>query len=185
MSSHHRYRHRFSDALRITLFSALSVCGIAMASGENPAPEFTHRAASEWINSPPQSLAALRGKPVLIEFWAYECSNCLHTLPWLKSVQQRYSNRGLTIIGVHSPELPQEHDPENVRDAVKRFKITYPVMLDTDFSYWNALGNRYWPAFYLIDREGRLVATEIGELHEGTVRADRFKRAIEEALVTQ
>jgi thiol-disulfide isomerase/thioredoxin len=185
MNSHHRYRLGLRGALRIILFSALSVCGVSVASDEHLAPELTHRSASEWVNSPPQSLAALRGRPVLIEFWAYECSNCLNTLPWLKSTQQQFANRDLAIIGVHSPELPQEQVPANVREAVKRFKITYPVMLDTDFSYWNAMGNRYWPAFYLIDRQGRLVATAIGELHEGTARADQFKRAIEESLAAQ
>ena len=111
-----------------------------------------------------------------IGFWAFDCINCVRTLPWLKHVQQRYAEQDLVIIGVHSPELPQEQDPQNVRQAIKRLNITYPVMLDTDFSYWNALGNGYWPAFYLIDRKGNLVATATGELHEGIARANEFDR---------
>lgn len=85
---------------------------------------------------------------------------------------------GLVIVGVHTPELRHEQDPANVRAAVTRLGISYPVLLDNDFSYWNAMGNRYWPAFYLIDRQGRIVATQIGELHEGQARADEFEAQI-------
>jgi thiol-disulfide isomerase/thioredoxin len=152
------------------------------AFAEQQAPEFTHSAMSDWINSAPQSLATLRGKPVLIEFWTFACVNCRRTLPWLKSAHARYADQELAILSVHTPELPEERVPENVREAVKRLGITYPVMLDTDFSYWNAMRNRYWPAFYLIDRRGRIAASAIGELHEGSARAHEFERQIEHAI---
>jgi len=146
------------------------------------APEFSHSVAADWINSPPQSMAALRGKPVLIEFWTFDCINCRRTLPWMKEIQQRYVKQGLAIVSVHTPELPHEKNPANVREAVKRLGISYPVMLDNDFSYWGAMGNRYWPAFYLVDPQGRIIATRIGELHSGQPPAEDFEREIRQVL---
>jgi thiol-disulfide isomerase/thioredoxin len=147
-----------------------------------PVPELPRRDAADWINSPPLSLAALRGKPVLIEFWTFGCSNCRNTLPWLERVYDRFASRGLTIIAVHSPEFDRERPRDAVTSAVQELGIRYPVMLDNDFAYWNALGNRYWPAFYLLDGDGRLVATRIGELHAGRASADEFERAVERML---
>lgn len=161
------------------ILAAISASG---ASGPPSAPEFSHTAAADWINSRPQSIAALRGRPILIEFWTFDCINCRRTLPWLKLMQQRYVKDDLALVSVHTPELHHEKDPANVRTAVKQLGIDYPVMLDTDFSYWEAMGNRYWPAFYLIDRQGRIVATQIGELHEGQARADQFEAAIKRAI---
>lgn len=146
------------------------------------APEFTHLAREAWINGPPQSLTALRGRVVLIEFWTFGCSNCRNTLPWLRATHERFARDGLVIVGVHTPEFPSERDPMQVRKAVERLGIRYPIMIDNDSSYWNALGNRYWPAFYLVGRDGRIVATAIGELHRGEARGDRMERAIENLL---
>ena len=128
------------------------------------------------------SLAALRGKVVLIEFWTFGCSNCRNTLPWLKAVESRYREQGLVVVAVHTPEFAQERVPANVTEAVRRLGITYPVMLDPDFEYWKRLKNRYWPAFYLVDRGGRVTATAIGELHEGESRGDRFEAQLRAAL---
>lgn len=163
---------------------ALTTAGMSTQgwAGEQRAPEFSHSAAPQWINSAPQSLAALRGKPVLIEFWTFDCVNCRQSLPWMKAIHERYGKEGLAIVSVHTPELAQERDPANVREAVQRLGITYPVMLDTDFSYWTAMGNQYWPAFYLVDRDGRIVASQIGELHEGTARGDTFEQEIRQAV---
>ena len=162
----------------------LTTAGMSTAgqAAEQPAPEFPHAAATEWINSAPQSIAALRGKAVLIEFWTFDCINCRRSLPWMKAIHERYGKDGLAVVSVHTPELAHEKDPANVREAVQRLGITYPVMLDNDFSYWTAIGNQYWPAFYLVDRDGRIVATEIGELHEGHARADDFEREIRQAI---
>ena len=166
-----------------TLLASLLALFSCTAPAEVPsAPPFTATATGDWINSPPLSLAALRGKVVLIEFWTFGCSNCRNTLPWLKAVESRYREQGLVVVGVHTPEFAQERVPANVMEAVRRLGITYPVMLDPDFEYWNRLKNRYWPAFYLVDRGGRITATAIGELHEGELRGDRFEAQLRAAL---
>jgi thiol-disulfide isomerase/thioredoxin len=147
-----------------------------------PAPEFTHKASADWLNSKPLRLANLKGQPVLIEFWAFECVNCLRSAAWLHAVNERYRDQGLVIVAVHTPELPQERAADNVRAAVDKLGIDYPVMLDADYSYWNAMGNRYWPAFYLIDASGRIAAQTIGEMHVGESRAEEFEREIEKVV---
>ncbi|GAA5073326.1 redoxin family protein [Lysobacter panacisoli] len=126
-----------------------------------PAPEFT--GIGRWFNGPPQTLAALKGKVVLVEFWTYACINCIHVLPYVKQWHERYADDGLVVIGVHSPEYDEEHDPANVRAAIARHGIRYPVAQDNAFRTWNAYGNRFWPALYLIDREGRIVYRHYGE----------------------
>jgi thiol-disulfide isomerase/thioredoxin len=161
---------------------ALAGCGGSVTAMSADAPEFTHTAESEWINSPPLRLAGLRGDVVLIEFWTFDCYNCRNTLPWLKAIHAEYESKGLKVISVHAPELPQEREPGNVRAAVKELGITYPVMLDENHSYWRALDNRYWPAFYLVDREGRIALAAFGELHRGTARGDRMEARIRELL---
>jgi cytochrome c biogenesis protein CcdA/thiol-disulfide isomerase/thioredoxin len=118
---------------------------------------------SAWINSRPLSLRALRGKVVLVDFWTYSCINCLRTLPYLKSWDARYRSRGLVILGVHTPEFAFEHDLGNVRAAVKRLGVRYPVALDNDYGTWNAYGNQYWPADYLLDQAGHVRDVHFGE----------------------
>lgn len=146
------------------------------------APEFTHSSQADWLNSRPLRLAELRGKVVLVEFWAFECVNCRRTQPWLHAIQQRYADKDFVIVSVHTPELPEERSPANVRTAVAEQKITNPVMIDGDYSYWNAMENQAWPAFYLIDRHGRIAERAIGEMHIGQSRAAELERAIEEQL---
>ncbi|ALN83184.1 ahpC/TSA family protein [Lysobacter antibioticus] len=116
-----------------------------------------------WINSEPLSLPKLRGKVVLVEFWTYSCINCLRVLPHVSQWHQRYAAQGLVVIGVHTPEYGYERVGANVRAAVKRLGIGYPVVQDNGFRIWNAYGNRYWPALYLIDRQGRIVYRHFGE----------------------
>src|SRR6266516_7235107 len=116
-----------------------------------------------WINSPPLTMQELRGKVVLVDFWTYSCINCLRTLPYLESWDARYRSKGLVILGVHSPEFAFEHSLGNVRAAVKRLGVRYPVALDNDFATWNAYSNRYWPADYLIDRRGHVRDAHFGE----------------------
>jgi len=149
------------------------------------APEFTHTAAADWINSPPLKLASLRGTPVLVEFWTFDCYNCRNTLPWLKAIHAEYGPRGLKVVSVHTPELEQERIPANVRAAVKELAITYPVMIDGDSSYWRAMNNRYWPAFFLVDRDGKIVQTAFGELHRGERRGDAMEAAIRERVAPE
>ena len=128
----------------------------------NPAaPEIV--AGGDWFNSKPLTLASLRGKVVLLDFWTYSCINCLRTLPHLESWYSAYHRYGLQIIGVHSPEFAFEHVSSNVKAAIKRLGINYPVVQDNNFATWNAYGNEYWPADYLIDQQGRIRAYSTGE----------------------
>ncbi len=125
------------------------------------APEFAGIAG--WLNSPPLTMAGLRGHVVLVDFWAYSCINCLRTLPFLIKWEQDYKNRGLVVVGVHAPEFKFERDARNVQAAIDRFHITYPVAQDNDLATWKAFHNEYWPAEYLIDRTGKIVYTHVGE----------------------
>jgi thiol-disulfide isomerase/thioredoxin len=128
------------------------------------APGFT--GIGQWINTPgerPLSLAGLRGKVVLVDFWTYSCINCLRTFPHLRAWDRTYRSQGLVTVGVHTPEFAFEHVEGNVRSAVKRFGLDYPIAMDNDFGTWNAFQNRYWPAKYLIDARGHLRYAHFGE----------------------
>jgi cytochrome c biogenesis protein CcdA/thiol-disulfide isomerase/thioredoxin len=117
----------------------------------------------DWFNSEPLKLQQLRGKVVLIDFWTYTCINCIRTLPYLKSWDAKYRDKGLVIIGVHTPEFEFEKKADNVKKAVADFQIKYPVMQDNDYATWNAYSNQYWPAHYLIDKNGQIRDTHFGE----------------------
>jgi thiol-disulfide isomerase/thioredoxin len=125
------------------------------------APEF--KGINRWINSEPLTMAQLRGKVVLVEFWTYSCINCVNVLPHVKQWHQQYKDQGLVVVGVHTPEYGFEKIEGNVRAAVKRFGIEYAVAQDNGFETWEAYNNRYWPALYLIDRDGRVVYQHFGE----------------------
>ena len=125
------------------------------------APEFA--GVTQWLNSKPLTLASLRGRVVLIDFWTYTCINCLRTLPYLKAWDERYRDRGLTIVGVHTPEFDFEKDTGNVEDAIARNHLRYPVAQDNDYDTWDAWGNQYWPAKYLIDTTGQVRYAHFGE----------------------
>ncbi len=126
-----------------------------------PAPEF--QGISSWLNSKPQTLEELRGRVVLIDFWTYSCINCLRTLPYIREWDDRYRRAGLTIVGVHTPEFAFEREVSNVRENVARLKLRYPVALDNDYGTWQAWHNQYWPAKYLIDRQGHVRWYHFGE----------------------
>ncbi|RDZ27292.1 thioredoxin family protein [Lysobacter silvisoli] len=133
------------------------------------APEFT--GIDRWFNSPPQTLRQLRGKVVLVEFWTYSCINCIRVLPYVKQWHAKYRDQGLVVVGVHTPEYGYEKNPDNVQAAVRRFGITYPVAQDNGYRTWNAYHNRYWPALYLIDQDGRIVYQHFGEGDYATTEA--------------
>ena len=126
-----------------------------------PAPELAGITA--WINSEPTTLASLRGKVVLIHFWTFGCINCIHVQPYVKAWYERYADAGLVVIGVHTPELSFERDLANVRDAVAHDGVLFPVAFDPAFATWHAYRNSYWPAFYFIDRDGRIRHVHFGE----------------------
>jgi cytochrome c biogenesis protein CcdA/thiol-disulfide isomerase/thioredoxin len=128
------------------------------------APDFVGN--QRWFNTPggrPLTLASLRGKVVLVDFWTYTCINCLRTLPYLEAWDKRYRRDGLVIVGVHSPEFGFEKDAGNVRAAIAREGIRYPVAQDNDLATWDAWGNQYWPAEYLIDARGQVRGAHFGE----------------------
>ena len=133
------------------------------------APDFQR--ISLWINSEPLSLQKLRGKVVLIDFWTYSCINCLRTLPHVKAWYGTYRDRGLVVVGVHTPEFAFEYVADNVRSAVKRLGVQYPVGLDNHYATWNAYANQYWPAKYLIDRRGHIRYIHFGEGEYDTTEA--------------
>ena len=126
-----------------------------------PAPEFTGLVG--WLNSEPLTIAGLRGRVVLIDFWTYSCINCLRTLPYIKEWDARYRGLGLTIVGVHSPEFAFERKTSNVRENAKQLGLRYPIALDNEFGTWQAWSNQYWPAKYLIDRDGHVRFYHFGE----------------------
>ncbi|WP_341312083.1 thioredoxin family protein [Paraburkholderia sp. IMGN_8] len=142
--------------------AATSSAAIAATPGSgNIAPEFS--GVEKWLNSDPLTMQQLRGKVVLVDFWTYTCINCIHTLPYVKSWYQKYKDQGLAVVGVHTPEYPFERDTDNVRTAIKRFDIRFPVAQDNQYATWNAYMNQYWPAFYLIDKKGQVVYSHFGE----------------------
>lgn len=126
-----------------------------------PAPEFP--GGVKWLNSPPLTLAGLRGKVVLLDFWEYTCVNCIRTFPYLKSWHQKYASRGLVIVGVHTPEFDFARAEDNIRKGATKFGLTWPLVNDRDFKVWNTWGNRYWPAKYLIDKDGFVRFVHFGE----------------------
>jgi thiol-disulfide isomerase/thioredoxin len=119
--------------------------------------------ATEWLNSPPLTAAGLRGKVVLIEFWTYTCINWLRTLPYVRAWATKYADRGLVVIGVHSPEFAFEKNVDNVRRAAKDLRIQYPIAIDSEHAIWRAFENDYWPALYFVDAQGRIRHHHFGE----------------------
>ena len=125
------------------------------------APEF--KGITSYINTNGTKLSDLKGKVVLVDFWTYSCINCIRTLPYLVDWNQKYSDKGLVIVGIHSPEFEFEKNIDNVKQAVARFGIKYPVLLDNDHGTWDAFQNSYWPRKYLVDSEGYIRYDHIGE----------------------
>ena len=128
------------------------------------APDFVD--TQQWFNTPGDralTLRELRGRVVLVDFWTYTCINCIRTFPYLKAWDERYRDHGLTIVGVHTPEFPFEREAGNVAAAIEQNGIRYPVVQDNDYGTWNAYGNQYWPAKYLIDAKGRVRYVHFGE----------------------
>ncbi|ANF86199.1 cytochrome C biogenesis protein [Pseudomonas antarctica] len=119
--------------------------------------------AVQWLNSPPLSAEALKGKVVLVDFWTYSCINCLRTLPYVKAWAEKYHDQGLVVIGVHAPEFAFERDVNNVTKAMKDLGITYPVAIDNNYKIWRAFNNQYWPAHYFADAKGQIRYHHFGE----------------------
>ena len=134
---------------------------LTVAAAQNTAPDFV--GINKWFNSAPLNMAELRGKVVLVDFWTYGCVNCVNTLPHVTALYEKYKDRGLVVVGVHTPEFPFERSASNVQTALKRHGITYPVAQDNDSKTWNAWRNQYWPAQYIVDQNGKVVFQHAGE----------------------
>jgi thiol-disulfide isomerase/thioredoxin len=145
----------------VSLFDVFRHAGRAPLSDEGPLPDFD--GATGWLNSPALTAAELRGKVVLVDFWTYTCINWLRTLGYVRAWANRYADHGLVVLGVHTPEFPFEADVDNVRRAVEDMRVGYPVALDSDYAVWRAFSNRYWPAVYISDADGRLRHHQFGE----------------------
>jgi thiol-disulfide isomerase/thioredoxin len=145
--------------------AAALVCGAALfaagARDEGGMPDLNGAVA--WLNSPPVSNKALRGKVVLVNFWTYSCINSLRELPYTKAWAAKYKDAGLVVIGVHAPEFGFEKDPANVKNAVSDLKVAYPIPIDSSHSIWSAFRNEYWPADYFVDAKGRIRYHHFGE----------------------
>jgi cytochrome c biogenesis protein CcdA/thiol-disulfide isomerase/thioredoxin len=128
---------------------------------EGPLPSLA--GAVEWLNSPPLTPEALKGKVVLVDFWTYSCINCLRSIPYVRAWADKYRDQGLVVIGVHAPEFPFEKNIDNVKQAVARLKIDYPVAIDNDYAIWRTFSNEYWPADYFVDAKGQIRHHFFGE----------------------
>ncbi len=119
----------------------------------------------QWLNSEPVSIGELnsRGQVVLVDFWTYTCINCINTFPALRAWHDRYADHGLTVLGVHTPEFKFEREFANLSEAVEEHDLRYPIVQDNEYATWRAFKNRYWPATYIIDPDGRLRHTHFGE----------------------
>ena len=148
-----------NDAPGGAMMSSKNASGSPMTEGA--IPELT--GATGWLNSKPLTRASLRGKVVVFDFWTYSCINCLRAIPYVNAWYKHYKDSGLVIIGVHSPEFAFEKDTENVRKAVEKFGISYPVALDSNMALWKAFNNRFWPAHYFVDAQGNIRGHHFGE----------------------
>lgn len=147
-----------------------------------PAPEFTRVDQGSWVNSAPLRLRDMRGQVVLLDIWTFECWNCYRSFPWLTDLESRLGPKGLRVVGIHSPEYERERDAAAVAAKTREFGLHHPVMIDNDFAYWRALNNKYWPTFYLIDRQGKIRYRFVGETHKGERQAREIEGAIGELL---
>ena len=182
-----RYRWTLTAVLAVVVIAVIIVWGgrtsppvTATGMGSAaliPVDERQHAAdftgLDGWLNSPPLTLGGLHGKVVLVDFWTFSCVNCVRTIPHLQHLEASYAQRGLVIVGVHSPEFDFEKVRANVAAAVQRDGVTWPVALDSQMNTWNAYGNQYWPAEYLIDQQGR-----VAYIHDGEGEYDVTESAI-------
>jgi hypothetical protein len=145
----------------VSFFGARRHPGATPLPSEGRRPGFD--SATGWLNSEPLRAEDLDGSVVLVDFWTYTCINWLRTLAYVRAWYETYLDRGLIVVGVHTPEFWFEHDEENVRQAVREMRVEYPVALDADYGVWSDFGNRYWPAVYLADAEGRIRYHHFGE----------------------
>jgi thiol-disulfide isomerase/thioredoxin len=163
--------------------TAMAVLAIRADDPPQPetAPEF--QGIGTWLNGEPLTMAGLRGKVVVVHFWTHGCINCIHNYPALKRWQEKYAGKGVTIIGVHTPEFDREKDVERIKAKAKENGLTYAIAVDNDRQTWRAWRNRYWPSVYLVDRRGRVRYHWEGELNYGDTKGEQvMAKHIDELL---
>ena len=170
------FEHRLAQLLGMDEEELSTKVGAGKLPVEGPLPSLD--GAVLWLNSPPLSREQLKGKVVLVDFWTYSCINCIRSVPYVRAWAEKYRDKGLVVIGVHAPEFAFERDPDNVRKAVADLDVRYPVALDNNLAIWRAFNNRYWPAHYLADAQGR-----IRYHHFGEGRTDETEAAIRSLLI--
>lgn len=170
------FEHRLAQLLGMEEEELSTKVGAGKLPVEGPLPSLD--GAVLWLNSPPLTREQLKGKVVLVDFWTYSCINCIRSIPYVRAWAERYKDKGLVVIGVHTPEFAFERDLANVRKAVAEFGITYTVAVDNNWTIWRAFDNRYWPAHYLADAQG-----SIRYHHFGEGRTDETEAAIRSLLI--
>jgi thiol-disulfide isomerase/thioredoxin len=173
-------RRRFLARAAATIAAAqLGLERAAAAAGKGGGELASLETATAWLNSAPLTAAGLRGKVVLVSFWTYSCINWLRSQPYLRAWAEKYRDRGLVVIGVHSPEFGFEKDLDNVRRASQALRVGYPIAVDSNHAIWDAFDNQYWPALYFIDAKGRIQHHQFGE-----GQYDRSEKAIQQLLLS-
>ncbi len=173
---------RRQTGMRVAFMLSLFALSALQSGPAEELPEFTGTTVAVWINSVPLKKADLRGKVVLLEVWAFDCRNCSRSTPWLNSLRQKFAGAELIVIGVHTPEFEHEKDRQRLEKNMRKSGTRHAVMMDNDYAYWKRLNNRYWPAFYLADKEGLIRGVFIGETHAGDTQARTIERQIAELL---
>lgn len=172
-------------------FAALTTMVVAaIVQGREPStlamgvslPEFTQTGTDQWLKSAPLSVAQLTGRVVLIGFWAFEWWNCYRSFPWMPELEAQFADRPFQVVSVHSPEFEREKNIDSVRAKAKEFRLNHPIMVDSDLAFWRAMGNRFWPAYYLVDKRGRVRNVYVGETRSGDLQARRIQFAISALL---
>ena len=161
ITARQKFQPAQSDAKILSPTSATPSKKLAIESSGKTLPEL--QGISNWINSEPLTLASLRGDVVLLQFWTFACSNCQATIPHLVGWHDKYADKGLKIVSVHTPEFAYERELNNVKKAVQKRNIKYTVAVDNGFETWKAYNNEYWPHLFLADRQGKIVYDHIGE----------------------
>jgi thiol-disulfide isomerase/thioredoxin len=156
-------RRRLLGQVAMTMAAPFAMLGTTTASGRVTRELAAIDRAAQWLASPPLKAADLAGKVVLVDFWTYTCINWLRTLPYVRAWARKYKEHDLVVIGVHTPEFPFEQNVDNVRRAVERMRIDYPVVIDNDQAIWRAFRNQYWPALYFLDAGGQVRERQFGE----------------------
>ena len=171
-------------ALAINRMNSDSWVAEAQSTSNIKAPEFHQTSPELWLNSEPLTMESLRGKVVMLDFWTFDCWNCYRSFPWMNEMEASFDSDEFIIIGVHTPEFEHEKVRENIEEKITEFKLKHPTVMDNDFRYWKAMNNRFWPSYYLIDKNGNIRKNFVGETHANTKKARQIEATIQ-ALIDE